>query len=354
MNERSTLIDISKYIAILFVVCGHLLNNANIGNTDMGMLFHVSHMPVFFMISGYLIFHELQKYNLSKLINNKIHRLLIPYLIWSAISFAFHFLIIILKALHLKTGFPASELIEECLQIFLYSRSVWFLIVLFISELIFCTVFFLSNKTKMPLILLLIFVYLFFCFFSGNSIFSLFKFKWLFPFFVMGFYFHKHLNAAEIIKKTPPGFIILFSACGLIMFSYLFFDFTTPENVCTFSIKSLNDFSLKNSILYQFVGLFGALFIFSLSILLDKMPINKEIAERGKYSLDIYVIHMFLLSLIPLPDNLIVARVAALAIAFIICEIIYNVSRLFLRKIHLYRISVGLKTKNNISGGQNG
>lgn len=88
VNERIEKVDFIRGIAMIFVICGHaidLLLQKNIMDQKVGKIIFDSiysfHMPLFFMISGYVAYKS-QKYS-EKLINSIVKNLIsiyIPYL----------------------------------------------------------------------------------------------------------------------------------------------------------------------------------------------------------------------------------------------------------------------------------
>ena len=54
-------------------------------------------MPIFYIVSGFFLFNEIKKYDISHLIIKKIKRFIIPYLIWSFISFIANAMLIIVS-----------------------------------------------------------------------------------------------------------------------------------------------------------------------------------------------------------------------------------------------------------------
>lgn len=75
MKERETYIDIAKGIGIILVVIGHLHGINHIIHD----FFYLFHMPLFFIISGYLYNHN-NIIPLKTFIKHKIKRLIIPFL----------------------------------------------------------------------------------------------------------------------------------------------------------------------------------------------------------------------------------------------------------------------------------
>ena len=85
--ERNAFLDVLRGVAILIVVLGHALQNANGGvpsRDTAHWIIMTFQMPLFFMIAGYA---DGMTHGGSGL-RSKIFRLLVPYLAWAQIAFA--------------------------------------------------------------------------------------------------------------------------------------------------------------------------------------------------------------------------------------------------------------------------
>ena len=129
--KREHDIDIAKGIAMLLVILGHT------AYTPWCVVWwlYSFHMPLFFVLSG-LVFHP-QKYETWKqFIKVKVKSLLIPYFCLSGVLWFWVFV------LWHKSDFMRAESLNSLLGIFLAYRrtehylSMWFILVLFLSEVI--------------------------------------------------------------------------------------------------------------------------------------------------------------------------------------------------------------------------
>lgn len=79
-------IDSLKGFAILLVVIGHL----NFVSNELNQYIYSFHMPLFFFISGYLL--SIGKYlnNGKFFLRKKVHSLIMPYFLFSLISYIFY------------------------------------------------------------------------------------------------------------------------------------------------------------------------------------------------------------------------------------------------------------------------
>lgn len=141
MEERLKWIDITKGIAILLVIIGHTVPR----NTLAWNFIFSFHMPIFFIISGYL-FHENK---LKNLIIKNIKRIIIPYLGTSLIILlvAFSSKILLKHTFYFmpkNLSFLSISIIYGCgvnspkfFSSIWMIGAIWFLLCLFFAEIFF-------------------------------------------------------------------------------------------------------------------------------------------------------------------------------------------------------------------------
>ena len=96
VEERSSVIDIYKGIGIILVLMGH------VGFGDVSShIAHAFHMPMFFLISGFL-YNESKGVGINSWINRKSKGLLYPYLIFGIINYVVYVLLQILRGEEVK------------------------------------------------------------------------------------------------------------------------------------------------------------------------------------------------------------------------------------------------------------
>lgn len=125
MKEKINYIDYSKGIAIFFVIFGHVYCGNNIITTWICSF----HVPLFFIISGFLLKLNKNK-NIKSVILKKFKSLMVPYILFSIINILGYYLI---------NGLPYIGLRENIFNtITLFGvGALWFLPALFISETLF-------------------------------------------------------------------------------------------------------------------------------------------------------------------------------------------------------------------------
>lgn len=127
INKRMSWVDIAKGIGIMLVVLGHM----NVPGF-VGKYIYSFHMPLFFFLSGYV--YSSNKYtNFSSLLKNKARFLLIPYVYFSLITVFIYFLLdynlVMLKNVLYGVLIGTGG-----------STALWFLVCLFITELLYYSI----------------------------------------------------------------------------------------------------------------------------------------------------------------------------------------------------------------------
>lgn len=143
-NKRINWVDTVRGVAIVLVVIGHTCNSPSLLTT----IIYSFHMPLFFIISGYLFNFSKYENNFKTLLKNRFNRLILP-------AFAFSIILYIEKAiLYLKHTINMDFLNDKLLNISHISNflslggALWFLICLFFAELIFWLILHLTKNIK--------------------------------------------------------------------------------------------------------------------------------------------------------------------------------------------------------------
>lgn len=129
--KRKRDIDIAKGSAMLLVILGHTVYTPK----SVVWWLYSFHMPLFFSISG-IVFHPQKYLTWTQFLIAKIKSLLLPYFCLCSILWFWVFI------LQNKSGFINEETLNGFCGIFLgfrltkYYLSMWFVLVLFVSEVI--------------------------------------------------------------------------------------------------------------------------------------------------------------------------------------------------------------------------
>jgi fucose 4-O-acetylase-like acetyltransferase len=137
MSKRIEWLDIAKGIGILFVIFAHVIT---ISPALLNYIYSF-HMPLFFFISGYL-FSDAKYKTIKSFAIKKAQTLLIPYFIFSAVSYLYWALI----QIRMGDDVKHPSMLLDLLGIFYsnpahhamsYNVALWFLTCLFSTEMIF-------------------------------------------------------------------------------------------------------------------------------------------------------------------------------------------------------------------------
>ena len=225
MKEKINYIDYSKGIAILFVIFGHVYSGNNIATTWI----YSFHIPLFFIISGFLL--KLNKNKDTKsMILKKFKSLMVPYILFSIINIVGFYLI---KDLSYEV-FKGN--IFNTITLFGIG-ALWFLPALFISETLFL--------------------------FEKNNI-SKNKYKALFyisiVFIIAIFIFVSKGNYTNVIGKLTIVLVRSMVALFFINIGYYLYKVISKINFKIYQILILIVISIIFSILNGYVDLWGVQF----------------------------------------------------------------------------------------------
>ncbi len=283
-NIRNALIDATKGFAIILVVLGHSIQSF-VTNFDDNFIFRIIysfHMPLFMFLSGYVA-----TIGNAESLKRKFNRLVIPFISW---YFASYFLTQAYKSI----GF--QEYIIRWLKSPDY--GLWFLWVLFLCH---CTLFLSSRFNKHIGNYSIIAVYILICSLS-IGILGMGLLKWHFMFFASGYLFSIYKNSLKKFKRIVMiAAVILYPI--LVMYWYRtqepYFLSIFSDYLKAYHIQGMNLIMSLFKYAYKYaVPFLGIIIVFScMSILSPNSMFFKGLSKLGLYSLDIYVLHTYLLSM---------------------------------------------------------
>lgn len=130
-TKRIAYLDMARGVGMVLVVMGHV----EYINLDIRQFITVFHMPLFFLISGILLWEKQEeKADYLSLIKKKLSCMMVPYAIFSILSFFVESMRIIIKGLD-----EWDIVLHQLLQSFSLQgvSTLWFLPALWMSELLF-------------------------------------------------------------------------------------------------------------------------------------------------------------------------------------------------------------------------
>lgn len=279
MSRDSTL-DIMKAIGIMFVVFGHIYSNSR--------FIYLFHMPLFFIISG-----ATMVYSLNNSIKHKFRTIMMPYFIFSILSFGYWVLLEskfrpihetpifmgYLGTLNIKVQqFINIFIAENGTNSFAYNIVLWFLPCLFIGNCIYLKIK--ATKLEIPIAIGLITLYYLWVEKQPCMPWCLNIAILTVPLITIGYHFYKPI--LKYLKDIKLSFLVLLISLVALIYIYK----TLPIN-----INMMNN-QIPSFYLFYILSILGYIMVLSTSCIINK--INKShniLVYIGKNSLIIMGIH---------------------------------------------------------------
>lgn len=283
MIKRIEWIDIAKAIGVFLVILGH---------TDMTPFlkdsFYEYHLPLFFFLSG-LTFKKASLSDFPSFFKKKVRTLVVPYIGFSVILFAFWFFV---RRNYGLSGVETLSVQGALWQIFMgqtsaaYAAPTWFLTCLFCTEIVFFFMLQIKNKgiltasiicsgilgsTSLYLVNEL----------DWSKLFWNIESVWFYLVFVALGYAFTQYNVASKFNNRPK--VILATIPFIIAFTVLY----------TFQVKLASPYF--EAIINIPLAILGLFMVVGISILIKR---NRVLSFFGKSTLIIFTLHMIMLSLI--------------------------------------------------------
>ena len=332
-KERSYILDFLRGFAIYLVVANHLAN-AFWGTNAVTQIIALVHLPLFFVISGYLFNMSRKRKSMKEIIVNKLKTLLWPYVAWSSIA--------LVVAIITNRSLDVMFINNEISEIFFYGRSVWFLLTLFLVEVFFVVSFAVTDKLEgIAKLALFIAIYALVCVLLPDAIFQLNKFKVYSVYFAIGLILNEYdtifKKIYEVVKRWYVVYFVAFVAGAVWVVNTEYANY-----MVNFRLEKITILVIP----IYFVTLCGMMSALRMAELLQSSKIFEIVCEFGICSLDIYVIHMFfvkviaaVLSLFLLPNAMLLA--ITFCIAGVVSMVISKLKIWLLGKIRLYTFLLG-------------
>ncbi len=292
--KQSGYIQLMRGIAVLLVLIGHAITDDMGGFlVNFSVIINCIHMPVFFVISGYLFqknFIHYKERGAAKFFRSKALRLLLPYLIWTVLlwiiinaAFSFEGLTSFLR----WSGFAPMSVGQMVTGLFTYeyyyTQHLWFLYVLFV----FFAVNYFSNRlfSSWTGVSLLILVNVIYNLLPIESYILTKIFLWD-VFFVLG----------RIAARTDWSFIRKRKGCWFAASLSVLFLTTVIwlSNVLVYTGDNLTIRVLMTTLFAiekYLLGISGVVVIFYLSSFILSFGLGVGLSKIGDYSYYIYLMH---------------------------------------------------------------
>ena len=314
-KKRNVTYDYLRGLAMLSIVIGHLYFYS--GRSDGSLPFYVCdtiQIPVFMYISGLLAHVSVDRYGFRKLIWTKVIRLLFPlftfYVIWGLVD---------------SSNFLTFWLKE-------YKKGYWFMLVLFELMVTLSFIKRISGILKVRSIYVTTVVYmlataLFFVLPQeglANRVLCVKLYWHFFPFFMMGYYSYR-LNKVLVMKYAPIYLLAYLAAF------YFYVD---------------KDWSIVMKMACHIPSLLFLITVFSS----DFKPLKSVFAIVGKNSLQVYLVHFFMLlplvKVLPVVENRWLEFFCYLALASALIFMSILITRPLMKNSWLAMFFFGIRRKS--------
>lgn len=290
-NKRIEYIDFIKGCCIFLVVWAHSIQNLGPENAFWENPAHIFissfHMPIFMLISGFF-FNRSLHLSLKEITKKKFIQLIVPCFGWSLI-------LVLLHSIEMFVSGVSISFLGQIKQLFYETGTrFWFLRSVFI-----CYIYaFISLKLFKKDYIAFIVSFIFFLLISDNFRLALDKF--MYPYFWFGYFLNKYI---DIIDKNRNVLLPLFGVFFIFLLFHWkneFYIYVTGMSFYSIEGARFVFFPLKERlyiVLFRYmIGLCGSMFFFLLlkSAFTPNIVVFRLLKEVGKYTLGIYVIHIFI------------------------------------------------------------
>ena len=295
-TKRNHFLDLVKAFAIILVVIGHNIQFGSGANYLEEKLFfdniyfkyiYSFHMPLFMLISGYFFAYGITK-KAKDIFINKFKSLIVPILTWAIFP-----LVVFVITTILKNDFSIIATIKYYISYSLF--SLWFLWAVFWCSLLVL----ITNKIFKDEIFIYILIFTI-SFFLPDG-YNLAEYKFMFPYFVIGYFYKKYNFQEKLNKIYNSNYFLCIS--GIIFFILLYhFERSSYIYTSKFSILHKDIINQLSIDLYRyFIGFIGSIFTLSLLLKLYNIATKKIILNEnnfiitiGKNTMGIYIISSFI------------------------------------------------------------
>lgn len=282
--ERSKLIDTLKGAGILFVILGHI----SLTPTVLKVWLYSFHMPLFFICSG-LVFSLSRYKDYTSFVQSKIRSIVVPYFCLGMVLWLLKNLLNLAKQIYSGGAITDWKLGQTAISLLLghrlhhYYFSLWFLCVLFFSELLFFFIEKHAQKAKVQnraVIYLLIVV-------SGIAV------EWVILRYIKGWFLSldlvptgiAFLSVGRLFRLIKDNCKFSFQKLWQLPIALLGSIITCSLNYKVAGLTDLYSCNIGNPVFYLFAAIMGSWFII---ILLTQLGTIDPLEYLGKNSLIVY------------------------------------------------------------------
>lgn len=312
-------IDVLRGFAILLVVLGHALDQANILTdsvewcNNLHAFIYSFHMPLFFAISGFCVFSIS---NYAQFVKKKVRYILLPYIVFNVI-------IIPLRMLLPQFSLVSNGIKDTIVSILLYGGETWFLYVLFIIFLIApLLIKIIANKINRFIIVEVFLIVVYFLV-HNITVFDLSQVIYYMIFFLAG----NMLQKRELIgEKNNFSRQVIFGGTLIVLLAQI-------GLLCVSRI--VEDCVILVLLLKILMAVVGCLFSYVFVDMITQKTIRGALKNYGNYSLQIYLFNGYFISLsrtvflsmlgLPIPIVVLLNFVFGFFVNYIWCYLILKI-----------------------------
>lgn len=285
--ERNLKIDFYKFFAIFTVVLGHSIQygsgtvflSAQLLENPVFRFIYSFHMPLFMLLSGYLFHYTITHHSFQHNIISRFSTLFVPIVFWNIVPFIAY------------TWHDRPHTLRYLFQAYLITMTdnSWFLWAIFYCSF---AVLLVNKLFKDNIFVYLLGLVITFVIPDSHN---LFLYKFMYPYFLIGYFYHKNSDKIkEALKKQIESWYC-FGILTIIYFILLFF-FHTDSYIYSSKYSLLGKAILPQLgiDLFRFcIGLVGSIWILFLLKRIYSL-LSQKVAEFlcliGRNSLGIYMI----------------------------------------------------------------
>lgn len=338
-NSRNKCIDVQKGILAILVILGHTIlhgssdNQLNIEEISISCrVIYSFHMPLFMMISGFYTAKSYRRQKTGLIVNRIV--LLYPCLVFALFSSCINYKDIFA---HHSVKFFLKELLVVRFLI-----NFWFVwaIVILTAVVVVCN--YLIHIFWLRLLSYLIIISFCLCFLSDSN--NIGNYVFMMPYMFIGF-------EVETILREHKKLKVIYQAnyCGIVLavMSLLLLHFYRPihfihEGGCSFVHKNLYEQLLIDMVRWSAGLVVGAFCLWITIKLYSSIRIDgiyNVLSKIGQYSLEIYILHAYLLSVLKLMCKMNILHYSFF-LSLIECAVILSFTLFLifiLKKLDLYK-----------------
>ena len=290
MDKKNSVINTIKGIAIILVVYGHTIQK---GMSTQGQDFFLNpafkfiyafHMPLFVLISGYLLAFSLKRKSAGETVKSRYVSLFVPFIAWGVLDIVVNHILGIVDG----KGLAIINVPYELASNLFLNPAVWFLFTLFILSAVLVYSVELSKRFGMMIVPC---VYLLIACLPFNEYCALYYIKWFYMFYLTGYYIN--IYGEHLIQRFNH---VSWFVIATILFVVLLSFWTKSDYIYVHKMTLLSDHYWEDAVRFVYrygIGFIGIAMIFYVGVFCLNNRVGQLLSVIGTYSLDVYLIQRY-------------------------------------------------------------